>query len=82
MAGDHILTIWKRLNGEVRYREKVMRILMYMDTPILTNYQMFHNYFSPHMVLDGKAPAAMCGVEIGGHNKWKTIIKNASIEDH
>lgn len=29
------------------------------------------------MALDGKTPAEMCGIEIGGDNKWKTIIENA-----
>jgi hypothetical protein len=27
--------------------------------------------------LDGKTPGKMCGIEIGGGNKWKTIIENA-----
>jgi hypothetical protein len=29
------------------------------------------------MALDGKTPAEMCGIEISGDNKWKTIIENA-----
>jgi putative transposase len=65
------------MNGEVRDREKVMRSLKKVDSPILTGYQMFHNYMRPHQALNGKTPAEMCGIEIGGDNKWKTIIENA-----
>ena len=45
------------MNGEVRDREKVMRGLKMTKTPILTGYQIFHNYFSPHEALKGKTPA-------------------------
>jgi len=67
-----------RLNGEVRDREKVMRSLKKSDSSIPTGYQLFHNYMRPHMALAGKTPAEMCGIEVGGENKWKTIIENAS----
>lgn len=30
------------------------------------------------MALDGKTPAEACGIEIKGHDKWKTLIQNAS----
>lgn len=77
MQGDHNNNKMERMNGEVRDREKVMRSLKKSDTPILTGYQMFHDYMRPHMALDGKTPAEMCGIEIVGDNKWKTIIENA-----
>ncbi len=78
LQGDHNNNKMKRLNGEVRDREKVMRGLKKMDTPILTGYQLFHNYIRPHMALEGKTPAEVSGIEIGGENKRKTIIENAS----
>jgi hypothetical protein len=68
----------ERFNGEVRDREKVMRTLKRKDTPILTGYQIFHNYVRPHMALKGKTPAEMCGIEVKGKNKWLTLIQNAS----
>jgi len=77
MQGDHNNNKMERLNGEVRDREKVMRSLKKSDSSILTGYQLFHNYMRPHMALDGKTPAEMCGIEIVGENKWKTIIENA-----
>lgn len=40
-------------------------------------YQIYHNYFRPHMSLDGKTPAEVCGIEIKGYNKWITVIQNA-----
>ena len=47
----------ERMNGEIRDREKVMRSLKKPDTPILTGYQVFHNYVRSHMALEGKTPA-------------------------
>jgi hypothetical protein len=41
------------MNGEVRDREKVMRGLKRMDTPILKGYQLYHNYIRPHEGLKG-----------------------------
>jgi len=68
----------ERLNGEIRDREKVMRSLKRVDTPILTGYQIFHNYMRPHEGLNGITPAQACGIKIEGQNKWLTLIQNAS----
>jgi transposase-like protein len=77
LSGDMNNNKMERFNGEVRDREKVMRGLKRKDTPILTGYQIFHNYIRPHMGLNGQTPAEKCGIEIEGENKWKTIIQNA-----
>jgi hypothetical protein len=55
-----------------------MRGLKKTDTPILSGYQIFHNYVRPHEALEGKTPAEACGIEIKGENKWLTLIQNAS----
>jgi len=68
----------ERLNGEVRDREKTMRSLKRMDSPILKGYQQYHNYFREHMGLNGKTPAELAGIKIEGHNKILTIIQNAA----
>jgi len=68
----------ERMNGEIRDREKTMRGLKINETPILTGYQLFHNYIRPHESLDGKTPADACGITIEGKNKWMTLIQNAS----
>jgi transposase-like protein len=78
MSGDNNNNKMERFNGEVRDREKVMRSLKTTDSPILSGYQIYHNYIRPHMALDGKTPADRAGVEIKGKNKWLTIIQNAS----
>jgi putative transposase len=64
----------ERFNGEVRDREKVMRGLKKVNTPILTGYQIYHNYIRPHEGLNNITPAEACGIKIEGKNKWKTII--------
>jgi len=68
----------ERMNGEIRDRERVMRTLEKPASPILTGYQLFHNYIRPHMALKGKTPSEMAGVTIEGENKWLTLIQNAS----
>jgi len=68
----------ERLNGEIRDREKVTRNLKTDDSPILTGYQIFHNYIRPHMALEGKTPAEAAGISVEGRDKWLTMIQNAS----
>lgn len=77
MAGDHHNNKMERLNGEIRDREKVMRGIKKMDTPILVGYQQYHNYFREHEGLNGKTPAEIAGIKIEGENKWVTVIQNA-----
>jgi putative transposase len=78
LQGDHNNNKMERLNGEVRDREKTMRGLKIQNTSVLPGYQIYHNYFRPHEALKGKTPADMCGIQIKGENKWKTLIENAS----
>jgi hypothetical protein len=59
-----------------------MRGLKIMDTPVLKGYQIYHNYFRPHMSLEGKTPADLCGIKIEGENKWITLIQNAKKDNH
>jgi transposase-like protein len=78
LQGDHNNNKMERMNGEIRDREKTMRGLKKVDTPILTGYQLYHNYFREHEALDGKTPAEVAGIKIEGENKWITMIQNAS----
>ena len=78
IQGDHNNNKMERLNGEIRDREKVMRGVKKVDSPILKGYQLYHNYFREHMGLDGKTPADACGIKIQGRNKILTVIQNAS----
>ncbi len=68
----------ERFNGEIRDREKVMRGLKKTDTPIISGYQIYHNYMRPHEALDGKTPAEVAGIKVEGQDKWLTLIQNAS----
>ena len=70
----------ERMNGEIRDREKVMRGLKKMDTPILTGCQIYHNYFREHEGLEGKTPAEAANIRIEGQNKWITVIQNAKLK--
>jgi hypothetical protein len=68
----------ERVNGEVRDREKVMRGIKKMDSPIFKGYQIYHNYIRQHEGLKGKTPAEAANIHIEGSNKWMTIIQNAA----
>jgi putative transposase len=78
LQGDHNNNKMERMNGEIRDREKTMRGLKTKETPILTGYQLFHNYIRPHEGLDGKTPSEACGIKVEGKNKWLTLIQNGS----
>ena len=78
IAGDMNNNKMERMNGEIRDREKVMRGIKKMDTPILKGYQLYHNYFREHDALEGKTPAEAANIKIEGRNKWITVIQNAS----
>jgi len=79
LQGDCNNNKMERMNGEIRDREKVMRGLERKDSPILTGYQLFHNYVRPHMALKGKTPAEAAGIKVEGQDKWLTIIQNARL---
>jgi transposase-like protein len=78
LRGNMNNNMMERFNGEIRDREKTMRGLKTKDTPILTGYQLFHNYIRPHEGLKGKTPSEACGIQVEGKNKWLTLIQNAS----
>ena len=82
VRGDRNNNKMERFNGEIRDREKVMRGLKKTDTPIVSGYQIFHNYIREHEGLEGKTPAEACGIKIEGKNKWLTLIQNATKERH
>jgi len=56
LQSNHNNNKMERFNGEVRDREKVMRGLKKVNTPILTGYQIYHNYIRAHEGLNGKTP--------------------------
>jgi transposase-like protein len=78
LQGDMNNNKMERLNGEFRDREKVVRGIKKDDSVIIDGYQLYHNYVRPHMALEGKTPADLCGIDIKGDNKWMTLIQNAS----
>jgi transposase-like protein len=78
LRGDMNNNKMERMNGEIRDREKTMRGLKTKETPILTGYQIFHNYIRAHEGLEGKTPSEACGITVEGKNKWLTLIQNAS----
>jgi len=78
MSGDLNNNKMERLNGEIRDREKVVRGVKREDSPLIAGLQIYHNYVRPHMALEGKTPADLCGIKVEGNDKWLTLIQNAS----
>ncbi len=77
LQGDHNNNKMDHMN-EVRDREKFMRELKRPNTPILTGYQLFHNYLKPHEGLNEKTPSDKCSIVIEEKNKRKTLIQNTT----
>ena len=40
-------------------------------------YRIHNNFITEHGSIK-KTPADMCGIEVKGNDKWKTLIQNAS----
>jgi len=59
----------ERMNGEIRDREKFMRGRERKDSPILTSYQLFHGYITPHKSLDYKTLVEVAGIKVQGKDK-------------
>ncbi len=79
MQGDHNNNKMEKMNGEIGDREKTMRSLKKVDTPILKGLHIYHNYIREHQGLqEKKTPAEKAGIKVEGENKWLTIIQNAS----
>lgn len=76
LKGDMNNNKMERLNGEIQDREKTMRGLKKKDTPILTGYQIFHNYIREHEGLNGKTPAQASRME--APSNWKSLIAEAT----
>lgn len=77
LQGDKNNNKMERLNGEFRDREKIVRGLKKNESPLVTGFQIYHNYVRPHSALDGKTPSEVCGIEIKGNDKWKTLIQSS-----
>ncbi|MCW6159299.1 MAG: DDE-type integrase/transposase/recombinase [Thermoplasmatales archaeon] len=77
--GDRNNNKMERMNGETRDREKIMRGLKTKASPILTGYQLYHNYIRPHEALKGKTPSEVAGITVKGTDKFMTLIQNASV---
>ena len=67
----------ERMNGELRDREKVIRGVKSVQSPIFKGSQIFHNFVRPHLALEGKTPAELAGIKVEGDNKFLTLIQNA-----
>jgi hypothetical protein len=71
----------ERINGEARDREKVMRGLKRMNTPILKGTQIYHNFIKPHEGLNGRTPAEAAGLDLGLDGiRWRALIKQAVLK--
>ena len=83
--------IIEKLNGEFKHRIKTARgfnltpdrkadRLPEGGCPALIRMMIIHhNFFRPHMGLDGRTPAEAAGITIHGEDKWVTMICNAAL---
>ena len=62
------------LRGWVRIRRGLKD-----STRLSEGYKNYYNHIRPHMALENKTPAEMCGIKVEGQNKWLTLIENATL---
>ncbi|MGH2639749.1 MAG: hypothetical protein ACRDF4_10810, partial [Rhabdochlamydiaceae bacterium] len=68
------------MNGQtVRQREKVIRGVKKVDSPIFQGAQIYHNFIRPHLALGEKTPAEVAGIMVKGEDRWTTLIQNAQL---
>jgi putative transposase len=67
----------ERMHGSIREREKVMRGLKSMDTPIIPMNQIYYNFIRPHEALNGKTPAEAAGIGVCGENRWMELLRRS-----
>jgi len=80
LQGDKNNNKMERFNGTIRDRTKVFRGLKKMSTPLIKGLRVFYNFIRHHSALkEHKTPARQAGIIVKGHNKWKTLIQNASL---
>jgi len=60
----------------------VVRGVKKEDSPLISGLQIYHNYVRPHMALEGRTPADLCGIKVDGNDKWLTLIQNAARKEH
>lgn len=83
--------IIEKLNGEFKHRIKTAKgfnLTPNKETdrlpeggcPALVRMLIIHhNFFRPHMGLNGRTPAEAAGMTICGEDKWATMISNAAL---
>lgn len=67
----------ERLNGTLRERVKVQRGWKSMKTPLVEGQRIHYNFIKPHAALEGQTPAQRAGIEVGGENKWLSLMRAA-----
>ncbi len=67
----------ERMHGSIREREKVMRGIKSVETPIFKGNQIYMNFVRPHSALGGKTPAEAAGIGVDGENKWMELLRKS-----
>lgn len=69
--------IIERMHGSFREREKVMRGIKTVETPIFEGNRIYYNFIRPHEGLDGKTPAEVAGIGVAGEYKWVGLLRSS-----
>ena len=67
-------------NGnKFRLREQAFRGLKKIDSAMLTDIRIYHNFIHPHLTLGDETPAERAGLYVVGVDKLKTLVQNDMI---
>jgi hypothetical protein len=65
------------MHGSIREREKVMRGIKSMKTPIFPGNKIYYNFIIPHSALDGETPAETARIGVDVENKCMEMLKRS-----
>ena len=68
----------ERVNGTFADRTSSARGINKEDSLAYRVFTLYYNYLRLHAGIGGKTPAEAVGIEIRGHDKWLTPIRNAA----
>jgi len=66
----------ERFHGTRRERDKVLREMKKMDSPIVEGFDLYYNFIRPHMGIGNLKPSEKANINLN-QNRWLSLLKEA-----